>query len=521
MTAPSCLRESFSPRNPFTITDPIRPRDRSIREKRVIMNIEGMRAALRSAVNAVAPPKAPAPKNLGSPRLAEAARAKAVAAPRLPMLEALQAPGVLPPREAKAIATWATTFFPFQLAWLFEPLMFALCLKSRQIGMSHTTAGVATMWAAALGETTTVISIGQRESNEVLDKAKAHADVLVTLGSRRAKAHQKGEELRFESGGRVIALPSSTGGRSFSGNVFLDEFAYLENPEKVWDGASAVAMHGGKMRVGSTPNGVGNMFHKLWTDEKEHKGWALHEISIYRAIADGMKVNIDDCWKMAHGDPRVFAQLFECSFLDGELQYIPTELVDQAIDYDMSWFEGETFAGLDIGLENDLSSLTVLKADRRGILHEQETITCKRTNWEAQQAMVLASFENWGWRTIAVDATGLGAVPAQLLQKALGRNRVIALPFTMQTKELLATGLYERFARSTLRIRASEPMRKDVLSLRRIVTSAGNIRYDAPRTRDGHADRAWSLALACHADKLYRIHGPAFEYGPGDYGVAA
>jgi hypothetical protein len=31
------------------------------------------------------------------------------------------------------------------------------------------------------------------------------------------------------------------------------------------------------------------------------------------------------------------------------------------------------------------------------------------------------------------------------------------------------------------------------------VTSAGNVRYDAARTDEGHADSAWALGLALHA----------------------
>ncbi len=437
-------------------------------------------------------------------------------APRT-LLDALLSPGVLPQREANAFRAWAETFFPFQREWLFEPERFALCLKSRQIGMSHTTAAVAVLWATAFADTTTIISVGQREANEVLEKAKKHAVVLEQLGSRWAECQPKSEEIRFANGGRILALPSSTGGRSFSGNVFIDEIAYLENPEAVWDGASAVSMHGGRIRIASTPNGVGNLFHSFWTDSKFNSGYAKHSFDIDRAIAEGMAVNIDDCWKMAHGDPRLFAQLFRCSFLDGDLQYIQTALIDEAVFDPMPWIDGEAYAGLDIGLENDLSALTIVKVDRRGHVWEQETRTCKRTAWEEQQAMILSSYEDWGWRLIAVDSTGLGAVPAQLLQKALGRNRVLPVPFTMQSKEVLATGMYQRFADHEVHIRDDIGMRKDLCSLRRIVTPAGHVRYDAPRTGDGHADRAWALALAMHACSPLALQGGRTDFGYGSY----
>ena len=36
-------------------------------------------------------------------------------------------------------------------------------------------------------------------------------------------------------------------------------------------------------------------------------------------------------------------------------------------------------------------------------------------------------------------------------------------------------------------------------SIRRIVTKQASVRYDAPNTDKGHADRAWALALAVYA----------------------
>lgn len=432
------------------------------------------------------------------------------------LYEALCYPGVLPTKERLALSAWRRTFFKFQREWLFEPSKFAMCNKARQIGMSHTTAGVAVLWAAFLGETTTVISIGEREATEVLDKAKKHAAVLVALGSQWAKPRtNNATELRLESGGRILAVPSSTGGRSLSGNIFIDEYAYLQHPEKVWDGAAAVTMHSGRMRVSSTPNGVGNAFHSLWTNPKQNKGWRKYEIPIERAIADGMRLKMDELWTMASGDARLFAQLFHGSFLDGSDQYLPTAIIDAAVRAETYVPEGECYAGLDIGLTNDLSSLTVVKQAPDGSVWEQVTETCKRTSWEDQMSMIARSFATYGWRRLCVDSTGLGAVPAQLLQREYGKKRVEPVLFSSQMKETLATTLYQSLADSMLYILDSKPMIKDLCSLRRTVTAAGNIRFDAPRTAEGHADRAWSLALAVHACGMKP--GRMQSTGPGQY----
>ena len=59
------------------------------------------------------------------------------------------------------------------------------------------------------------------------------------------------------------------------------------------------------------------------------------------------------------------------------------------------------------------------------------------------------------------DSTGLGAVPAQQLQKALGPHRVEPVVFTLQSKETLATGMYEAFAKKRVRILDDAAMRRD------------------------------------------------------------
>lgn len=417
----------------------------------------------------------------------------------------------LPPSELAALEAWLSTFYTFQTDWLLDDADMGICNKSRQIGLSHTTSAVGVVWGAFHGELTTIISIGDRESVEVLDKARKHAGVLVRLGSKMAGIGKKdnANELTFASGGRIIALPSS-GGRSFSGNVFLDEFAYQENAAKVWDAAAAVTMLAGKLRVASTPNGVGNDFHALWASAiKPGSGWSDHEIPIETAVAQGYPVDIDKCWRIAKGDPRLFDQLFRCSFLDNQLQYIPTEAIELCCSNDdLSKSIGDQhYAGLDIGRENDLTVLIVVRFHRgiRTVVHVE---SMKRTDSDGLEAMVDRAFAKFALKRLCIDATGLGTFPAERIKKKHServdvphrRPRVEPLIFTPKLKEALATGLYTAMTGGQVVLpRSNEALRKDVASIRRIVTPAGNVTYDAPRTADGHADHAWALALAVHA----------------------
>lgn len=415
----------------------------------------------------------------------------------------------LPEHEFVAVASWLSTFYPFQLDWLLEPSRFAVANKSRQIGMSHTTAAVGVLWGVYHGELTTFISIGEREAIEVLEKAKLHREVLVELGSRMARKRRQdsAEAMDFASGGRILALPAS-GGRSFSGNIFLDEHAYQQHETKVWDAAMAVTMHGFRARVASTPNGVGNGFHNLWKSAAQ-LGWSRHEIPLARALADGMRVDEADCWKMAKGDPRLFDQFFNCKFLDGELQYIPSSLIDECSSDSLQTSDGAYFAGLDIGKTVDRTVLIVVRKTG-GLVVVQQIESCKRTDIDGLEAMVGRAFKKYELRRLCLDSTGLGAFPAERMRKKFGMSKVEPINFTLQVKEDLATALYTAFAEHKIRIPKtkfgdgcsatdSEQLREDIASLRRIITTAGNVRYDAPHTDQGHADSAWSLAMAYHA----------------------
>lgn len=407
----------------------------------------------------------------------------------------------LPANELAALDLWLGSFFPFQREWLLDDARNAICCKGRQYGFSHTTSANAVLWGAFHGEMTTVISIGQDEANEVLDKARRHIYVLRGLGSQMARASRASKsEIVFASGGRIKALPSS-GGRGYTGNVFFDEYAYHAFAKESWERAAPAARLGFRRRVVSTPNGVGNEFHNLWrAAQRPNSGWSVHEIPYTRAIADGFPFDMADAQLESKGDPRIFAQLYACSFLDSEFQYIPSELIEASQVPSTFLEDGDCFAGLDVGRTNDLTALVVLKRDTSGVLWRQHVETRKRTAFEDLEALTRRAIETYGAKKLCIDATGMGAFPAEQLQRRFGSTRVEPVTFTLQSKETLATTLYQAFADNRVRILSSDDeLKQDVAAIRRTVTTAGNVRYDAPHTDEGHADRAWALALAVHA----------------------
>ncbi len=87
---------------------------------------------------------------------------------------------------------------------------------------------------------------------------------------------------------------------------------------------------------------------------------------------------------------------------------------------------------------------------------------------------------------------------AERLAKKYGA-RVEPVQFTAQVKERLAPMVKQQFEQRLLRIPDSRDVRADLNAVKRYVTPAGNVRFDAERTESGHADRFWALALALNA----------------------
>ena len=101
-------------------------------------------------------------------------------------------------------------------------------------------------------------------------------------------------------------------------------------------------------------------------------------------------------------------------------------------------------------------------------------------------------------RRCSVDQSGLGMMLAEHLVQKYG-GVVEPVQFTMQFKERIAPMVKQRFEDRTVRIPDNREVRADINSVKRFVTPAGNVRFDAEHTDRGHADRFWALALVVNA----------------------
>jgi phage FluMu gp28-like protein len=131
------------------------------------------------------------------------------------------------------------------------------------------------------------------------------------------------------------------------------------------------------------------------------------------------------------------------------------------------------------------------------VLYTRDVICLQNMRKSEQEAIlwpVMAKAE----RT-CLDYTGLGIGWGDDAQDKFGEERVECVTFSGRVKEALAYPVRAKMEDRLLRIPYDKQIRADLRAVTKQTTAAGNIRFTAERTPDGHADRFWALALAIEA----------------------
>jgi len=178
--------------------------------------------------------------------------------------------------------------FPFQEDALqhFHDDRFLLILKSRQLGITTLVAAYS-LWLSIFNsdKSILIISIKQEVSKEIVTKVRFANEHLPSWLKVKETTNNH-MSLRFENGSQVAATSSSRdAGRSKALSLLIiDEAAFIDEAEDIWTSCYNTLSTGGRAIVLSTPNGVGNWFHKMWVNADKKKNdfktlklpWQLH-----------------------------------------------------------------------------------------------------------------------------------------------------------------------------------------------------------------------------------------------------
>lgn len=169
-----------------------------------------------------------------------------------------------------------------EVMWDFLSCRLILILKARQLGISWISCAYA-LWLCLFhrGKVVLLFSKGLNEANELLRRVRVLYERLPEWMKASLPALERNNTrvMEWSNGSRVESHPATqSAGRSLTASlVILDEAAFLKWATALYTALKPTIDAGGQIVILSTANGVGNLFHRLWTK-------AAQKLNKFRAI---------------------------------------------------------------------------------------------------------------------------------------------------------------------------------------------------------------------------------------------
>ncbi len=156
----------------------------------------------------------------------------------------------------------------------FKDNRFSVILKARQLGISTTVAAyVCWMMLFHRDKNVLVVATKLGTATNLVKKIKAIHKHLPDWLKIASISIDNRTSFELSNGSQVKASSTSgDAGRSEALSLLVvDEAAFVEGMEELWAGLYPTLSTGGRCIALSTPNGVGNWFHKTYTEAEESK----------------------------------------------------------------------------------------------------------------------------------------------------------------------------------------------------------------------------------------------------------
>ena len=408
----------------------------------------------------------------------------------------------------------AVPLYGFQTRWFLDRSRFKIGHMARQIGKSFIVSLEAVDDTMETGQDWVLLSRGERQSKELMIKVKMHCEAYAIAASDIEQTIYTGKDdqytlltITLASGARIMGLPANPDtARGFSANVLLDEFALHKDSDKIWTALFPTISRGYKIRIVSTGQGLGNRFHTLVTGDNK---WSKHNVDIYQAVADGVPHNIEEL-REGIDDEDAWQQEYENKFIDEASAWLTYEMIaacqsnlvqDEILytDFSAESFSlnptGRLFAGVDIGRKKDLTIIDI-EEQVGDVFWNRLSLVLPKVKFTDQKDLLWSVLRKLKVERVCIDATGIGMQLAEETADAFGTYRAEQVAFTNAVKNDLATRTRRIFEDKLCRTAVSRKLRDDLHAVKKTTTAAGNVRFDAERTKEGHADRFWAKSLA-------------------------
>ena len=209
------------------------------------------------------------------------------------------------------------SLYPFQETTIneFKDNRFNIILKARQLGISTLTAGYS-LWLMTFYQDKNILVIATKQDtakNLVTKVRVMHANLPSWL--RQPCVEDNKLNLRYRNGSQIKAVssgPEAARSEALS-LLILDEAAFIDKIDEIWTASQQTLTTGGSCIALSTPNGVGNWFHKTWIEAEEARGM-FNPIKLHWSVHPDR----DEDWRKEQDTllgPSSAAQECDCDFL--------------------------------------------------------------------------------------------------------------------------------------------------------------------------------------------------------------
>ena len=432
---------------------------------------------------------------------------------------------------------------------------FVIALWSRQTGKGFTTSFIASRGAMTEPRSKwLIVAPTERQSLETLDKCKdwiKAANLTVADSEEEFDALEKGSKIKakiieLSNGSKIYALPGKPASlRGFTGYLVIDEFAFFEDQKEVWKAVFAVIVNPmasiKRVIVTSTPNGQGDMFHKLVDENflnpnpKRKVKWEVQKVTIHEAAkeweaAGKLGTVIDETTgeeraktaeeyvaevREAFDTPEAWPQEFECEFLDTTSNLFTVEMLNAAesIDATEHGFDpdepGEFYGGFDFGGISDPAVFWYAKKIGETLI-TRDVLVLK--GLDTVDMLDACDSRIAKCTRVSVDYTGPGRGFGDVAAKKYGEfdpdpkkflsGKIEKFTFTDPSKRDLFTKFRLCFGKIvTFFLPHADWIRADFRAMQMIV-SGDSFKFWSPRSSSGHSDGCCAAALCKRASSF-------------------
>ena len=211
----------------------------------------------------------------------------------------------------------------------FQRERFNIILKARQLGISTITAGYS-LWLMTFHQDKNVLVIATKQEvakNLVTKIRVMHANLPSWLKQKCVEDNKL--NLRYMNGSQVKAVssgPEAARSEALS-LLILDEAAFIDKIDDIWTASQQTLTTGGSCIALSTPNGVGNWFHKTWVEAEEGRG-LFNDIKLHWTVHpdrnDDWRVEQDSLLGVQNA-----AQECDCDFITSGTSVIDARILEE------------------------------------------------------------------------------------------------------------------------------------------------------------------------------------------------